>query len=137
MRSSTSARPVWQRLLVVLVGAGLGLSLLPGATSPAAAGDGAEPETWIVRYPVDPTTSRKVIFEHYSPTTQAFQCRLDDRRWRACWIEAKYKGLELGRHVFRVRAVDDGVKDPTPARFRWTIVEAEEEAAGAAPRAGL
>ena len=50
-----------------------------------------------------------------------FECRLDRRPYRACksphWTKAG-----LGEHVFGVRAIDpQGLADPTPATFRWSI----------------
>ncbi len=50
-----------------------------------------------------------------------FECKLDRRPYRACaspyWTKAG-----LGEHVFRVRAIDpQGLADPTPATFRWSI----------------
>lgn len=50
-----------------------------------------------------------------------FECKLDRRPYRACaspyWTKAG-----LGKHAFRVRAIDpQGLADPTPATFRWHI----------------
>lgn len=50
-----------------------------------------------------------------------FECKPDRRPYRACaspyWMKAG-----LGKHVFRVRAIDpQGLADPTPAIFRWHI----------------
>jgi hypothetical protein len=50
-----------------------------------------------------------------------FECKLDRRPYRGCtspyWTKAG-----LGKHVFRVRAIDpQGLTDPSPAIFRWRI----------------
>ena len=51
-----------------------------------------------------------------------FSCKLDKKRFRPCTSPKTYKKLELGRHVFRVKARDRaGNLDATPAVKRFKI----------------
>ena len=50
-----------------------------------------------------------------------FQCRLDGQRWRSCTSPKTYKRLSGGSHTVKVRAVDAGSKDPTPATKTFRI----------------
>ena len=50
-----------------------------------------------------------------------FQCSLDGERFKACSSPAFYS-VERGKHLFRVRAVDQvGNADATPARYMWRV----------------
>jgi hypothetical protein len=50
-----------------------------------------------------------------------FECKLDRRPYRACTSPYR-REVGLGKHVFRVRAIDlQGLADPTPATFRWRV----------------
>jgi len=58
----------------------------------------------------------KVKARFTSEAGARFQCKLDRRPYAAC-ASPKTLRLKVGRHVFRVRAVDSaGNADPTPAR---------------------
>lgn len=64
-------------------------------------------------------------FRFSTPTPGAsFECRVDKRSWNACVSPYRVatKRLKRGTHVFRVRAVRDGVRDASPSRrgFRVT-----------------
>lgn len=55
-----------------------------------------------------------------------FQCKLTKqtrklRRWRKCASPKSYRKLKVRKHVFYVRAVGPGGKDPTPAKKRFRI----------------
>ena len=53
----------------------------------------------------------------------SFECRLDDGEFEDCDSPQKYRGLDPGRHRFRVRATDAaGNTDGSPARYRWKYV---------------
>jgi hypothetical protein len=52
-----------------------------------------------------------------------FECKLDRKSYRACTSPYRVKKVKLGKHAFRVRAVDpQGLADPTPPVFRWRVV---------------
>lgn len=85
--------------------------------------DTVAPNTRITAGPPSPTRSRRAAFS-FSATDDGstFQCRLDDRAWRACTSPRSYARLASGRHVFRVRAIDlAGNRDATPATWSWRI----------------
>jgi hypothetical protein len=51
-----------------------------------------------------------------------FECKLDRRPYRGCTSPYEVK-VKLGKHEFRVRAVDpQGIADPTPAVARWQVL---------------
>jgi subtilisin-like proprotein convertase family protein len=83
--------------------------------------DTTPPDTTITTNPGTSTTSRRATFGFTSSESPAtFECRLDSGTWQACSSPREYRGLVLGRHVFRVRASDAaGNVDPTPARWVW------------------
>jgi hypothetical protein len=52
----------------------------------------------------------------------AFQCQLDGSAFIPCSSPQSYKGLDQGKHIFRVLSSDGkGTIDPTPAEFVWQI----------------
>ena len=92
----------------------------------APSGGGADarpPNTFIHEGPASPTRSRRASF-HLASTEPGsrFQCTLDARPWRACGERKAYRGLKVGWHTFRARAIDKaGTVDRTPAKKRWRI----------------
>jgi hypothetical protein len=112
-------------------GAG-GSNTVSGSTSGGAAGTGSgtggggtdpAPTTQIKKHPGKLTTKLAARFTFGSNESGAqFECKLDRRPFRACASPFKKK-VKLGRHTFKVRAVDTkGQVDPTPAVFRWEVV---------------
>lgn len=97
-------------------GAALSLDDLPPDVTP--------PETSITAGPRRITTKRTVTFRfRANEAWSTFRCRLDGGNWRRCSSPKRYRNLALGRHVFRVRAVDlSGNVDATPARWAFRIV---------------
>lgn len=69
------------------------------------------------------TPARRAEFEFGSSDIGSrFECKLDRRPYRACASPHRVK-VRLGRHAFRVRAVDpQGLVDPTPEIFRWRVL---------------
>jgi glucose/arabinose dehydrogenase len=52
-----------------------------------------------------------------------FRCRIDSQPFRPCRSPRVYKNLALGRHAFRVMAVDgDGGRIAPTAAFKWRVV---------------
>lgn len=63
----------------------------------------------------------RVVFTSDDPTAH-FRCKRDLQPYRACASPKVLRHLEVGRHVFRVEAIDDaGNVDPTPAVARWRV----------------
>jgi hypothetical protein len=50
-----------------------------------------------------------------------FECSLDTGAYAPCTTPLTYTSLSVAGHTFRVRAVNTGGTDPTPATFTWTI----------------
>ena len=69
------------------------------------------------------TPARRAEFEFGSSDVGSrFECKLDGKPYRACISPHRVK-VKLGKHAFRVRAVDpQGVADATPAFLRWRVV---------------
>jgi hypothetical protein len=69
------------------------------------------------------TPARRAEFEFGSSDIGSrFECKLDRRPYRACTSPHRVE-VQLGRHAFRVRAVDlQGLADPTPEVFRWRVL---------------
>lgn len=81
------------------------------------------PQTKLTSTPPKRASGARARFRFRSPRSGVtFQCRLDKRRWRRCASPQTYRGIRRGRHLFEVRANDGGLKDPTPARYRWRRV---------------
>lgn len=97
-----------------------------GATALAStAGDLTAPETAILKAPKKKIHGDTARFEFDSDEVgTTFQCKLDDKQFKACKSPKKYGGLRSGKHVFRVRAVDSaGNVDPSPAKRKFTVLD--------------
>jgi hypothetical protein len=81
------------------------------------------PSTKIKSGPKGKVKATTAKFKFSSPTKGAkFECKLDKGKFKPCKSPKKYKGLKLGKHVFKVRAVANGLADPTPAKRQFKIV---------------
>lgn len=63
----------------------------------------------------------KVAFSSI-PAGAGFECKLDRKPFRPCTSPKAYR-LKPGRHAIEVRAVLNGVADPTPARVSIKVIE--------------
>jgi hypothetical protein len=86
-------------------------------------GTAAAPETAITSSPAVTTTSTSASFAFTATPSSGstFECALDGGAFASCTSPRGYSGLAVGSHTFRVRAVNGGITDPTPASFTWTI----------------
>jgi Tol biopolymer transport system component len=87
--------------------------------------DRLPPETTITRAPKRKSerTKARLRFESTEPGS-SFECSLDKRTYRSCESPLTYTRLKVGRHRFRVRAIDSaGNADPIPATARFTVAE--------------
>jgi hypothetical protein len=107
-----------------------------------ASAQSAPPETTITQAPPNPSGSRQATFAFTGTddTTPAidleFECRLDPHLappgtdpldlWLECLSPQFFTGLSVGPHTFEVQATDgDGLVDPTPAVYAWTVLPAQ------------
>ena len=86
--------------------------------------DSTPPDTTLTDFPPPKTTKRrvKVTFTATEPDPR-FRCRLDEKSVKPCnspW----QKRVSLGKHVFRVYALDPGGNaDATPAKAKFKVVD--------------
>jgi len=82
------------------------------------------PETMIKAGPKGKIHVRTVKFKFRSDMPgSTFQCKLDRKPFKPCVSPKKYKKLKPGKHVFKVRAIDQaGDVDPTPAKRSFEVV---------------
>jgi hypothetical protein len=98
----------------------------PAPAKPKPAVDRKPPQTKLGHHPRGRLTthghSRRVTFRFSSNEAgSSFRCRIDRRPPRPCTSPRAYT-VGLGRHVFRVAAVDAaGNRDRTPAVFRFRL----------------
>jgi hypothetical protein len=90
-----------------------------GTTIESSAGR-QRPRTRIIRLRTSKRTAR-FAFRSDQPGS-SFLCKLDDKPFDLCRAPKRYVGLEAGRHVFWVRAVDPlGRVDLSPARKTFLV----------------
>jgi len=92
----------------------------------------ADPHSFIIAHPRNPTTDRDAVFEFDCAAGPcAFECKLDSEGWTNCASPVSYSGLALGAHTFAVRATDGiGQLESEPSQFPWEIINYLQVAAG-------
>ncbi len=87
--------------------------------------DRTPPQTTIAFGPDRKIKRRRARFEFISGESNSrFECQLDDGEFAACTNPTTMNGLTLGRHVFRVRAIDlAGNVDASPAETRFRVIK--------------
>jgi len=96
----------------------------PLSQPPSPPRDTAPPNTRITRGPAGATKAQQAKFRFASTEPGSrFQCKLDKKAWKSCRSPKTYRGLQLGAHTLRVRAIDTaGNVDPSPAKKQWKIL---------------
>lgn len=100
------------------------------ATISPAGSPSQAPTTRIVRRPAKVVRTRgtaaRVVFRFGADqAVVTFRCKIDRARFRSCRSRL-VRRFGLGRHVLRVKAVNAaGQVDPTPAVFRFRVVETD------------
>ena len=88
----------------------------------SSVGPGSEPKTFLDSHPRHRTHKRKVTFAFSSDVNGAsFQC-FYAQGWAKCRSPHTFRHLKPGRYRFQVRAIVNGVKDPTPASWTFRIL---------------
>jgi hypothetical protein len=84
--------------------------------------DRPPPTPEIVRRPNDPTSARTATFSFIDDRADvSFQCSIDGRVWQGCTTPFSYRQLGLGKHLFRVRALDRTAASSPGAQFAWHV----------------
>jgi hypothetical protein len=77
--------------------------------------------TFFTRHPPHRTHKRRVRFAFSSNSARArFQCYYA-QGWTSCRSPVIFRHLTPGRYEFKVRAIANGEKDPTPARWLFRV----------------
>jgi hypothetical protein len=77
----------------------------------------------IKKHPKRKTASEKARIKFFSDEADAtFQCKLDKRKFKPRKSPVIYRGLDPGKHRFRVQALDAAGNVSPPANFRWTVL---------------
>jgi DNA-binding beta-propeller fold protein YncE len=95
---------------------------------------GVAPNTTLKKKPRRKTARRLARFRFVSDQPGSnFQCKLDRRAFRFRPCRSPFgRRVRLGRHVFRVRAINSqGIADPTPAIYRWKVLKRVRRRPGA------
>jgi YVTN family beta-propeller protein len=92
------------------------------AVAAASQAVGIPPQTGFSKHPKKKTTSQKAKFKFKADEPGArFQCKLDRRKFKKCGKKFKAT-VEPGTHRLQVRAIGAGGADPTPAKFKWSVL---------------
>lgn len=98
-----------------------GVPPVPPPSPPSVYPDTSAPQVRFLSTPTRKTNRRKAKFEMRADERVSFRCRLDGRNWQSCGREVKLQELKLGKHVFRVRAIDDAGNRGEPILHRWKV----------------
>jgi hypothetical protein len=75
------------------------------------------------------TTSNSITFTFQAVPSQAlrFECSLDGSLFISCLNPRTYSSLDIGSHLFQVRAVNsEGIPDSSPAQWTWTVLSGDQ-----------
>lgn len=88
------------------------------------ASDKTAPQTFILSGPPRTSPARRAKFKFTSNEPgSSFECKFDRRPGRPCRSPMTLRRLGLGKHVFRVWAVDvSGNEDESPVRYKFRVV---------------
>jgi len=92
--------------------------------NPGRSADRTRPRTKIVKAPRKKSRSNAARFAFESNEVgSVFLCKLDGKPFDLCKSPKKYRNVEPGKHVFKVRAIDPaGHVDSTPAKKKFTVL---------------
>jgi hypothetical protein len=87
--------------------------------------DATAPQTTIGKRPHDALVRTTAVYGFSSDESGSrFECKFDRGSYRDCKAPKRYRRLDPGKHVFRVRAIDAaGNVDASPAKDSFRIVE--------------
>lgn len=108
-------------------GPGVSTRFIPETTAPPPPATQPTPQprvrVHITHRPVRVSRRRAATFWFAAaPAEAGDECEIDRRGYKPCSAPRRYRGLAVGRHVFKVRARDSsGGPASRPARFHWRI----------------
>jgi hypothetical protein len=89
---------------------------------PPAASDTTAPTAKITKGPKAKSTSTTAKFKFSSNEAGSrFECKLDKGKFKQCKSPKTYKKLKVGKHVFKVRAIDKAGNVGKPVKRKFTI----------------
>jgi CSLREA domain-containing protein len=94
----------------------------PSTTSPSpVVKPSTPPSARILARPPGSSSHARAAFKFTASTAGArFECELDGAKWARCGSSKTYGRLKVGRHTFRVRALQDGLSGPV-TKYQFTI----------------
>ena len=93
-----------------------------GNTTPITTPPPKVPDTKITKGPAKSSKATTAKFKFTATVAgSSFECKLDNGKWAKCKSPQTYKKLKPGKHTFQVRAVAAGLKDPSPAKYKFTV----------------
>jgi hypothetical protein len=95
----------------------------PGART-GGGGSAGRPNTKIKKRPKNKSGDDSPTFKFKSTESHSkFKCKLDHKPFKKCKSPKTYHGLDSGKHVFKVKAIDsDGNADKTPAKDTFKVL---------------
>ena len=106
-------------------GDGFGDETQDGCTTSASRQDDCvDPTANLLKKPKRRTESHKAKFA-FSSSEQGsrFECALDRFAFKSCHSPKGLRGLDAGKHVFSVLAIDANGNESKPVAFRWRVIE--------------
>jgi len=98
-------------------------AICAGPTPPPPTSDITAPVAKITKAPKAKTTSTTVKFKFKANEGgSTFQCKLDKGKFKSCKSPKTYKKLKVGKHVFKVRAIDKAGNVGKPATRKFTVL---------------
>jgi hypothetical protein len=102
-------------------GSGIGGGNTKGGPPPTT--DTKAPTAMITKGPKAKSTSTTAKFKFTSNESGSrFECKLDKGKFKKCKSPKTYKKLKLGKHVFKVRAIDKAGNVGKPVKRQFTVV---------------
>ncbi|HEU4462107.1 MAG TPA: NosD domain-containing protein [Solirubrobacterales bacterium] len=92
-------------------------------TPPTPAPDTTAPTAKITKAPKAKSTSTTAKFKFSSNEAGSrFECKLDKGKFKKCKSPKTYKKLKVGKHVFKVRAIDKAGNVGKPAKRKFIVL---------------
>ena len=79
------------------------------------------PDTFIDTVPHDPSNSTASFTFYSDQANSTFVCQLDNGSPSTCSSPKSYSNLQDGAHTFSVKAIVNGLEDPSPASHNWNV----------------